>query len=247
MSHLASDRSEVEKPPVEMADMADEIVRLNRPGPPAKPEGACWESDVTPAVIETVTEQVVVTPEVRGADGLVMAPAAYRTDTQTRIEEPNVVGNRVVLRPGGQIGRDDGKVVIPLLSADRTRLGLAAELTADERLAIMSAESDDMSLDKTTWTLTVVKKDTFNVLSSKLNVNSSGFVYLGADTTDAYDTLKTKPATSPRSRRSPRRSRCRAPGSATRRSRSAPSCSPAPPASARPRSPSSWPTSWAST
>ena len=67
------------------ADLADEIVRLNRPGPPAKPEGACWESDVTPAVIETVTEQVVVTPEVRGADGLVMAPAAYRTDTQTRI------------------------------------------------------------------------------------------------------------------------------------------------------------------
>jgi hypothetical protein len=29
-------------------------------------------------------------------------------------------------------------------------------------------------------------------------------------------------------------------------SRSAPSCSPAPPASARPRSPSNWPTSWAS-
>jgi hypothetical protein len=108
------------------------------------------------------------------------------TDTQTRIEEPNVVGNRVVLRPGGQIGRDDGKVVIPLLSADRTRLGLAAELTADERLAIMSAESDDMSLDKTTWTLTVVKKDTFNVLSNRLNVDSKGFVYLGADTTASY-------------------------------------------------------------
>lgn len=108
------------------------------------------------------------------------------TDTQTRIEEPNVVGNRVVLRPGGQIGRDDGKVVIPLLSADRTRLGLAAELTADERLAIMSAESDDMSLDKTTWTLTVVKKDTFNVLSNRLNVDSKGFVYLGADTTTSY-------------------------------------------------------------
>lgn len=108
------------------------------------------------------------------------------TDTQTRIEEPNVVGNRVVLRPGGQIGRDDGQVVIPLLSADRTRRGLAPELTADERLAIMSAESDDMSLDKQTWTLTVVKKDTFNVLSNRLNVDSKGFVYLGADTTASY-------------------------------------------------------------
>ncbi|TXI74221.1 MAG: leukotoxin LktA family filamentous adhesin [Limnohabitans sp.] len=108
------------------------------------------------------------------------------TDTQTRIEEPNVVGNRVVLRPGGKIGHDDGKVVIPLLSKDRTDLGMEPELTADERLAIMSAESDDMSLDKTTWTLTVVKKDTFNVLSNRLNVDSKGFVYLGADTTASY-------------------------------------------------------------
>ena len=108
------------------------------------------------------------------------------TDTQTRIEEPNVVGNRVVLRPGGQIGRDDGKLVIPLLSKDRTDLGMAPELTADERLAIMSAESDDMSLDKATWTLTVVKKDTFNVLSNRLNLDSKGFVYLGADTTTSY-------------------------------------------------------------
>jgi len=108
------------------------------------------------------------------------------TDTQTRIEEPNVVGNRVVLRPGGKIGRDDGQLVIPLLSEDRVAQGLAPELTADERLAIMSAESDDMSLNKDTWTLTVVKKDTFNVLSNRLNVDSNGFVYLGADTTASY-------------------------------------------------------------
>ena len=52
----------------------------------------------------------------------------------------------------------------------------------------MTAESDDMLLDQANWTLTVVKKDTFNVLSNKLNVQSSGFVYLGADETDAYPT-----------------------------------------------------------
>ena len=102
------------------------------------------------------------------------------TDTQTRIEEPNVVGNRVVLRPGGKIGRDDGAVTIDLRKA--------GGLTVDDRLTIMSAETDDMSLDKTNWLLTVVKKDTFNVLSNRLNVNSNGFVYLGADTTDAYPT-----------------------------------------------------------
>ena len=67
------------------ADLAAEIVTLTRPGPPEGPEGACWESDVTPAVIETVTEQVVVTPEVRDAAGLVVTPATYRTDTHARI------------------------------------------------------------------------------------------------------------------------------------------------------------------
>ena len=100
------------------------------------------------------------------------------TDTQTRIEAPNVVGNRVVLRPGGKIGRDDGMVTINLRKD--------GGLTLDEQLAIMSAESDDMILDKTNWTLKVLKKDTFDVLSSRLNLNSNGFVYLGADATDAF-------------------------------------------------------------
>jgi hypothetical protein len=108
------------------------------------------------------------------------------TSTQTRIEEPNVVGNRVVLRPGGKIGKDDGSVSIPLLKATRLAQGKPADLTDDEKLIIMSAETDDMSLNKSTWTLTVVKKDTFNVLSNRLNVTANGFVYLGADTTDAY-------------------------------------------------------------
>ena len=110
------------------------------------------------------------------------------TSTQTRIEEPNVVGNRVVLRPGGKIGRDDGSVTIPLLKATRLAQGKTSALTDDEKLVIMSAETDDMSLNRDTWTLTVVKKDTFNVLSNRLNVTSNGFVYLGADTTDAYPT-----------------------------------------------------------
>ena len=108
------------------------------------------------------------------------------SDTTTRIEEPNVVGNRVVLKPGGKIGRDEGSVVIPLRRADRIARNMEGDLTDDERLAIMSAETTDMTLNKTTWTLTVLKKDTFNVLSNRLNVSSNGFVYLGADTTAAY-------------------------------------------------------------
>jgi len=110
------------------------------------------------------------------------------TSTQTRLEAPNVVGNRVVLRPGGKIGKDDGSVSIPLLKATRLAQGKPADLTDDEKLVIMAAETDDMSLNRDTWTLTVVKKDNFNVLSNRLNVTANGFVYLGADTTDAYPT-----------------------------------------------------------
>ncbi|WP_210546544.1 leukotoxin LktA family filamentous adhesin [Rhodoferax sp. PAMC 29310] len=108
------------------------------------------------------------------------------TDTQTRIEEPNVVGNRVVLRPGGKVGRDDGSQSIPLLQAQRLSAGLPAALTDAERLVIMSAESADMTLNRANWTLSVLKKDNFNVLSNRLNVVSNGFIYLGADATAAY-------------------------------------------------------------
>ncbi|MDT8856733.1 peptidoglycan-binding domain-containing protein [Paracoccaceae bacterium Fryx2] len=67
------------------ANLAAELVRRTEPGPPPAPDGICWASDVTPAVIETVTEQVVVTPETRGPDGRVLIPASYRTVTQQRI------------------------------------------------------------------------------------------------------------------------------------------------------------------
>lgn len=67
------------------ADLAAELVRLDRPGPPQGQEGLCWESDVTPAVIETVTEQVLISPETRNPDGTILSAARFRTDTRTRI------------------------------------------------------------------------------------------------------------------------------------------------------------------
>lgn len=67
------------------ADLAREIVVLNRAGPPKGPTGACWASEVTPTIIETVTEQVVASPEKRDKDGTVTSQATYRTVTQQRI------------------------------------------------------------------------------------------------------------------------------------------------------------------
>ncbi len=51
------------------ADLSIEAVHIKGDGPPKGPEGACWDKDTTPAVIETVTEQVIVSPEVRDAAG----------------------------------------------------------------------------------------------------------------------------------------------------------------------------------
>ena len=67
------------------AALGKELVRLKGDGPPASPEGECWASSVTPAVIETVTEQVLVSDEVRDATGTVVEPASYRTQTQQRM------------------------------------------------------------------------------------------------------------------------------------------------------------------
>ena len=62
---------------------ADLIVR-KEPGPPPGPEGACWQADIRPAVIETVTEQVLLEPERPGPDGTPI-PAVYGTETRQRI------------------------------------------------------------------------------------------------------------------------------------------------------------------
>ena len=68
------------------ANLSMELIRLDDgAGPPKGPEGACWARDVTPMVIETVSEQVMVTPERRDPDGRILDPAAFRSDTHQRI------------------------------------------------------------------------------------------------------------------------------------------------------------------
>lgn len=67
------------------ADLTIELVTLKGEGPPAGPEGACWDKDTTPAVIETTTEQVLISPEQRDATGKVVAPASFRTIASQRM------------------------------------------------------------------------------------------------------------------------------------------------------------------
>ncbi|MEP2530846.1 peptidoglycan-binding domain-containing protein [Shimia sp.] len=63
-----------------------EILRAEDAGvPPGARPGSCWGRDIIPAVVETVTEQVVVQPAEVLDDGTVLNPAIYRTETQQRI------------------------------------------------------------------------------------------------------------------------------------------------------------------
>lgn len=67
------------------ADLSQELLR---PGPENRPKnapGICWQSDVTPLIIETVSEQVMVQKERLAEDGRVVQPAAFRTETYQRI------------------------------------------------------------------------------------------------------------------------------------------------------------------
>ncbi|MEO6300428.1 MAG: peptidoglycan-binding domain-containing protein [Paracoccaceae bacterium] len=67
------------------SDMRSELIHLNSPGPPPGPDGTCWGNDVTPAVIETETEQQQATPEVRDEAGNITTPASYRTVSKQKM------------------------------------------------------------------------------------------------------------------------------------------------------------------
>lgn len=56
--------------------------------PPGAPDGSCWARDASPAVVETVTEQIEMQPAILGSDGKVLSPAIYRTETRQAIVKP---------------------------------------------------------------------------------------------------------------------------------------------------------------
>ncbi len=67
-----------------------ETILITTPGegPPDARPGACYGKDVTPAVVEVVTEQVLVEPAQFSDDGTIIKPATYQTSTHQAIVEP---------------------------------------------------------------------------------------------------------------------------------------------------------------
>lgn len=77
-------------PPQEVATRAHfpalEAARI--PPPPEAEKGTCWARDTTPAVIETVTAQIIEQPAILNEGGSVRSPAIYATETRQEIVEP---------------------------------------------------------------------------------------------------------------------------------------------------------------
>jgi hypothetical protein len=77
-------------------DLTAALIRLEGAGPPDGPAEACWDTEVLPTIIETVTEQVLEEPEVRGPDGAVVTPAVVSSESRQEIvQEPGQVWFRV--------------------------------------------------------------------------------------------------------------------------------------------------------
>lgn len=62
-----------------------EVTRLNQTAPPGAEPGSCWGKEVTPAIIETVTHQVMMQPAQIRADGTVLQPGIFKTETRQAI------------------------------------------------------------------------------------------------------------------------------------------------------------------
>ncbi|WP_136634791.1 peptidoglycan-binding domain-containing protein [Pseudooceanicola onchidii] len=62
-----------------------DIIQIHSTPPPGSPPGACWGQEGSPAILETVTEQILLQPAQVRSDGTVEIPAVYKTETQQRI------------------------------------------------------------------------------------------------------------------------------------------------------------------
>lgn len=72
--------------PPSVAQLSEPVLSVSRQAaPPNAAPGTCWGQDATPAVIETVTEQIMLQPPEIATDGTVANPAIYKTETKQEI------------------------------------------------------------------------------------------------------------------------------------------------------------------
>jgi filamentous hemagglutinin family protein len=97
------------------------------------------------------------------------------TDTETSIEDPNVVGRNVTLRAlAGSVGAERGEVTIDA----KTQTGL----TDPQRIALAAAESDDVAIDTANELVRILQREDVDVFASgAITVDARDRIYLGGE------------------------------------------------------------------
>ncbi len=94
--------------------------------------------------------------------------------TQTTVEEPNLVGKKVVVNANGSIGRDNGEIT---LSVDDME-----NWSEQEKLIFTAAERDNVSLSEDGKEVTVSLREDLDIhASDSLTLQAKDYVYLGAE------------------------------------------------------------------
>lgn len=75
----------VDSLPVPHLGVTPEVAQLVDDAPPGAPAGSCWGKRIQPGIYETVTEQIMLQPAEVLADGTVLSPAIYKTETRQAV------------------------------------------------------------------------------------------------------------------------------------------------------------------
>lgn len=96
-----------------------------------------------------------------------------KVNTQYMVEDPNIKGANVRVKAGGAIGADNG--------GETFNLADFKNLSDEKKLLIASAERDNIVFSEDGQTLTVLKREDVDIHADRIDLNASGFIYLGAE------------------------------------------------------------------
>ncbi len=96
-----------------------------------------------------------------------------KVNTQYMVEDPNIKGANVRVKAGGAIGQDNG--------GETFNIADFKNLSDEKKLLIASAERDNIVFSEDGQTLTVFKREDVDIHADRIDLNASGFIYLGAE------------------------------------------------------------------
>ncbi|WP_299737931.1 peptidoglycan-binding domain-containing protein [uncultured Roseobacter sp.] len=77
-----------ETPAVTASSPASQSPSSTRTSPPDAAPDTCWDKTETPAIIETVSERILIAPADIRDDGIIRKPAQYKKEDRQRILQP---------------------------------------------------------------------------------------------------------------------------------------------------------------